>query len=82
MSKDKNQHLPQKPYDPEDDILLDAYATAKFIGGEQKPLSVGTLAVWRCTGRYDLPYLKIGRLVRYRQSDARKFRDQRRQSPN
>lgn len=29
----------------------------------------GTQAVWRCTGRYSLPYLKIGRLVRYRRSE-------------
>lgn len=28
-----------------------------------------TLAVWRSTGRYNLPYSKIGRLVRYRVSD-------------
>jgi len=24
-----------------------------------------TLATWRCTGRADLPYVKIGRSVRY-----------------
>ncbi|QEZ47469.1 helix-turn-helix domain-containing protein [Cupriavidus oxalaticus] len=28
-----------------------------------------TLEVWRCTNRYSLPYLKIGRLVRYRKAD-------------
>ncbi|HAT2489284.1 TPA: helix-turn-helix domain-containing protein, partial [Aeromonas hydrophila] len=28
-----------------------------------------TLAVWRSTGRYNLPYLKVGRLVKYRISD-------------
>lgn len=27
--------------------------------------TVGTLEVWRCTGRYNLPFVKIGRLVRY-----------------
>ena len=32
-----------------------------------------TLAAWRTTGRYDLPYVKIGRLVRYRQSDIDGF---------
>ena len=25
----------------------------------------GTLAVWRSTGRYNLPFVKAGRLVRY-----------------
>jgi len=28
-----------------------------------------TLANWRATGRYPLPYVKVGRLVRYRLSD-------------
>nr|WP_226856670.1 helix-turn-helix domain-containing protein [Acidithiobacillus caldus] len=28
-----------------------------------------TLANWRTTGRYALPFLKVGRLVRYRTSD-------------
>lgn len=32
-----------------------------------------TLAVWRSTGRYNLPFLKVGRLVRYRVSDLADF---------
>lgn len=28
-----------------------------------------TLSNWRCTGRYNLPYVKTGRLVRYRVAD-------------
>ncbi|HKJ95037.1 MAG TPA: helix-turn-helix domain-containing protein [Gammaproteobacteria bacterium] len=32
-----------------------------------------TLAVWRCTQRYNLPYIKCGRLVRYRPSDVEAF---------
>ncbi|EGX6952340.1 helix-turn-helix domain-containing protein [Aeromonas hydrophila] len=32
-----------------------------------------TLAVWRSTGRYNLPYLKVGRLVKYRISDLAEF---------
>ena len=31
-------------------------------------VSPGTLSVWRSTGRYNLPFLKIGRKVRYRRS--------------
>ena len=30
---------------------------------------VQTLSVWRCVGRYSLPYVKLGRLIRYRKSD-------------
>jgi hypothetical protein len=32
-----------------------------------------TLAVWRCTQRYDLPYVKYGRVVRYRRKDLDAF---------
>ena len=32
-------------------------------------VSQHTLAVWRSTGRYALPYIKIGRKIRYRISD-------------
>ena len=38
-------------------------------------VSVQTLASWRSSGRYDLPYVKIGRLVRYRGSAVDEFLD-------
>jgi len=44
---------------------------------EQIGVTVGTLQLWRCTGRYKLPYIKAGRLVRYRQSDIDEFIDRR-----
>jgi excisionase family DNA binding protein len=34
-----------------------------------------TLAVWRSSGRYNLPFIKAGRLVRYRLSDIEQFLD-------
>ena len=40
-------------------------------------VSVGTLAVWRATKRYNLPYVKSGRLVRYREEDVQAFIDSR-----
>lgn len=46
------------------DTLLDDGQAAAVLG-----LKKGTLSIWRSTGRYDLPYLKIGRLVRYRAGD-------------
>lgn len=46
-----------------DPFLDDPEATA-FLN-----LKRGTLAVWRSTGRYQLPFVKIGRTVRYRRSD-------------
>lgn len=29
-----------------------------------------TLAVWRCNRRYDLPFVRIGRRIRYRRADV------------
>ncbi|HTN32266.1 MAG TPA: helix-turn-helix domain-containing protein [Pseudomonas sp.] len=33
-------------------------------------VSARTLAAWRSTGRQDLPFVKVGRLVRYRALDV------------
>lgn len=50
-----------------DQIAQDSLRTedesAQFLG--VKPT---TLQIWRSTKRYPLPYIKVGRLVRYRQS--------------
>lgn len=43
--------------------------------------STQTLANWRATGRYVLPYVKVGRLVRYRLSDLEAFIEIRTVSP-
>ena len=44
--------------------LLNEKAAADFL--DLKP---GTLSVWRSTGRYQIPFLKVGHLVRYRRAD-------------
>lgn len=44
--------------------LLDERAAAELL-----TVSPGTLSVWRSTGRYNLPFLKVGRKVRYRRAD-------------
>lgn len=36
-------------------------------------VSTTTLSTWRCTKRYPLPYVKVGRLVRYRLVDVEGF---------
>jgi len=36
-------------------------------------VKVGTLAVWRCNGKYNLPYVKIGSRVMYRAEDVNTF---------
>jgi hypothetical protein len=52
----------------ENNGLISADQAAEFLG-----VSVGTLAVWRSTKRYFLPFVKVGYLVRYRQSDLSDF---------
>ncbi len=46
------------------DSLLSPSEAAAYIG-----VSENTLSVWRCVGRYAIPFIKVGRLVRYRRSD-------------
>ncbi len=45
------------------DTLLDEKETAGILG-----VTPGTLSVWRSTGRYAVPFIKVGRLVKYRSS--------------
>ncbi len=49
------------------DLLSRAQAAA-YLG-----VAVHTLAIWKCTRRHDLPYVKIGRLVKYRRSELDAF---------
>ena len=55
--------------------LLSRPEAAAFLG-----IAEGTLAVWASTKRYSLPYIKVGRLVKYRLSDLEKFLEDRRVS--
>lgn len=48
--------------------LLSPAEAAKILG-----ISPDTLMVWRCTGRYNLPFVKVGGRVRYRQEDLEAF---------
>lgn len=56
---------------PDSQLLSDSQA-AEFL-----TLAVGTLSVWRSTGRHALPYLKVGRAVRYRMGDLRAWLEKR-----
>ena len=53
------------------DPLLNRKEAARYLG-----VSPGTLAIWACTKRYDLQYLKLGRSVRYRRSELDRFLEQ------
>jgi len=49
--------------DQSTDPLFSSDDAARYIGVASR-----TMAVWRCTGRYDIPYIKVGRLAKYRKS--------------
>lgn len=48
--------------------LLSRKEAAAYLGVAEQ-----TLAIWKCTKRYDLPYVKIGKLVKYKKSDLDAF---------
>lgn len=53
------------------DPLLTETEAAEIIGVKPQ-----TLAIWRCSKRYALPYFKIGgRFIRYRRSAVERFID-------
>lgn len=56
---------------PEDSLLQSTQA-ADYLG-----VSPGTLEVWRSTKRYPIPFIKVGRLVKYRKSALDTFLESR-----
>ncbi|MCK4869975.1 MAG: helix-turn-helix domain-containing protein [Gammaproteobacteria bacterium] len=48
--------------------LLTPTEVASLLG-----IKAETLQIWRCTHRYNFPYVKIGGLVRYKLSDVENF---------
>ena len=55
-----------------EDRIISPEECANLLGNSE-----ATLASWRCTGRYGLPYLKIGRHVKYRLSEVMAWLDTR-----
>ncbi|MBK9145149.1 MAG: helix-turn-helix domain-containing protein [Candidatus Melainabacteria bacterium] len=68
LKKAPQKSKPKREYSSTD--LLSRREAAEVLG-----VSEQTLAVWKCTGRYDLPYVKIGKLVKYRKADLDRFID-------
>lgn len=54
------------------DALLNPADAAEFLG-----VKMQTLSIWRSTGRYGIPFIKVGRAVRYRRSDLERFLESR-----
>lgn len=55
-----------------DSALLDDQQAATAL-----QVKASTLSIWRSTGRYNLPFVKCGRLVRYRVGDIKAFLESR-----
>lgn len=51
-----------------DDLIIDTSEAAELLCTPEK-----SLIKWRSTGEHNIPYLKIGRNVRYRTQDLRKW---------
>jgi hypothetical protein len=62
-------------------INLDSVPESQLLNESQTAealnIKASTLSVWRCTGRVSIPYVKIGRSVRYRAGDIRAFLESR-----
>ncbi|MEJ1372591.1 MAG: helix-turn-helix domain-containing protein [Candidatus Sedimenticola sp. (ex Thyasira tokunagai)] len=54
------------------DALIQPGQAASILG-----LTPGTLQVWRSTGRYNLPFVKVGGRVMYRKEDVQAFIERR-----
>ena len=57
-----------KSNDPHVSEMMTSNQAADYLG-----VKTQTLDVWRCTKRYPLPFVKVGRKVRYRRGDLDKF---------
>lgn len=69
VEKIKAEILVQLNCDPDHPpVSLDPRLAAQALG-----LQPNTLAIWRSAGRYDLPYTRSGRSIRYRLHDLAEF---------
>jgi excisionase family DNA binding protein len=57
---------------PRQSCLFSRDEAAAYLGIRSQ-----TLAVWATTGRYNLPMVKVGRLVKYRKADLDSFIERR-----
>lgn len=64
-AEDKSKYLPQSEDYSE---LLTNEEAANYLG-----ITPNSLEVWRCTKRYKLPYIRVGRLIKYRKFDLNNF---------
>lgn len=56
--------------------LLNVEEAAAYLA-----IKPGTLRIWKCTNRYQIPYVRVGRLIKYHQADLDNFLSKRRVEP-
>ena len=63
----------QAQHQPETHSILASLVRSDLLNTEQAATYLGvtsrTLEVWRCTKRQAIPYIKVGRLVKYRKAE-------------
>ncbi len=58
----------QNPIQLNNANLITPEQTAQYLG-----VSIGTLSVWRSSGRWNLPFVKVGSRVMYNPDDIQAF---------
>ena len=61
------ENVKKPPATPTPKVMTSQQA-AEYLG-----INPQTLGIWRCTGRYPLPFVKVGRKVVYDKADLDKF---------
>ena len=51
-----------------DDKLFTNKEAAEYLG-----IKENTLTIWRNSRKYDIPYIQVGRKIKYKKSDLDKF---------
>lgn len=74
LSNERDSRNQGKPTSMNGDTMT-TKAAAAYLG-----VSTGTLANWRCSGSPAIPFIKIGRVVRYRKADLERFMQQSRRT--
>lgn len=61
---------------PETTLAPNSLVRSKYVEN-LLGVTAHTLAVWRSTGRYNLPFVKVGKSVRYKLADVHAFLEER-----
>jgi len=65
-----NQPLPDYRFNLNNDVLV-----GQIVAGQILDIPPATLQKWRSTNEVDLPYIKIGRSIKYRTTDLKLWLD-------